>query len=130
MQSRLGERALSLPVLLGIPSQAKYGIFNDRGEQVYYAFEGSRPNAEREREREEISTACHLRLESDVCQRMCCPANRRFDLHIVDRANQVRLAVVPCHDQSSSRKSFVSNENSNVGRAVAGWLAVKRAVKK
>jgi len=24
----------------GIPSQAKYGIFNDKGEQVYYAFEG------------------------------------------------------------------------------------------
>jgi len=27
-------------VIIGIPSQAKYGIFNDRGEQVYYAFEG------------------------------------------------------------------------------------------
>ncbi len=26
----------------GIPSQAKYGIFNDKGEQVYYAFEGSK----------------------------------------------------------------------------------------
>lgn len=28
-------------VMVGIPSQAKYGIFNDRGEQVYYAFEGN-----------------------------------------------------------------------------------------
>jgi hypothetical protein len=27
-------------VMIGIPSQAKYGIFNDKGEQVYYAFEG------------------------------------------------------------------------------------------
>lgn len=26
--------------MVGIPSQAKYGIFNDKGEQVYYAFEG------------------------------------------------------------------------------------------
>jgi len=26
--------------MIGIPSQAKYGIFNDKGEQVYYAFEG------------------------------------------------------------------------------------------
>ncbi len=29
-------------VVSGIPSQAKYGIFNDKGEQVYYAFEGSK----------------------------------------------------------------------------------------
>ena len=27
-------------VMMGIQSQAKYGIFNDKGEQVYYAFEG------------------------------------------------------------------------------------------
>ncbi len=27
-------------MMIGIPSQAKYGIFNDKGEQVYYAFEG------------------------------------------------------------------------------------------
>lgn len=27
-------------VMIGIPSQAKYGVFNDKGEQVYYAFEG------------------------------------------------------------------------------------------
>jgi hypothetical protein len=26
--------------MIGIPSQAKYGIFNDKGEQVYFAFEG------------------------------------------------------------------------------------------
>jgi hypothetical protein len=26
--------------MTGIPTQAKYGIFNDKGEQVYYAFEG------------------------------------------------------------------------------------------
>lgn len=25
---------------MGIPSQAKYGVFNDKGEQVYFAFEG------------------------------------------------------------------------------------------
>ena len=27
--------------MVGISSQAKYGIFNDKGEQVYYAFEGN-----------------------------------------------------------------------------------------
>jgi hypothetical protein len=32
----------SSKVMVGIPSQAKYGIFNDRGEQVYYAFEGKK----------------------------------------------------------------------------------------
>jgi len=26
--------------MIGFASQAKYGVFNDRGEQVYYAFEG------------------------------------------------------------------------------------------
>jgi hypothetical protein len=31
--------------MVGIPSQAKYGIFNDRGEQVYYAFEGRLKNS-------------------------------------------------------------------------------------
>ncbi|CAF1261351.1 unnamed protein product [Rotaria sordida] len=51
--------------ITGIPAQAKYGVFNDQREQVYFAFE-----------------------ESDVCQRMCCPKTRRFDLHIVDSANQ------------------------------------------
>ncbi|CAF4086645.1 unnamed protein product [Rotaria sordida] len=27
-------------VVTGIPAQAKYGVFNDQGEQVYFAFEG------------------------------------------------------------------------------------------
>lgn len=27
--------------MTGLASQAKYGIFNDKGEQVYYAYEGS-----------------------------------------------------------------------------------------
>ncbi|CAF4529420.1 unnamed protein product [Rotaria sp. Silwood1] len=45
--------------MLSMTPQSKYGIFNDRGEQVYYAFE-----------------------ESDFCQRVYCPANRQFDLHI------------------------------------------------
>lgn len=27
-------------VMIGVPAQAKYGIFNDKGEQVYFAFEG------------------------------------------------------------------------------------------
>ncbi|CAF0960656.1 unnamed protein product [Rotaria sordida] len=51
--------------MFSVSAQAKYGIFNDKGEQVYYAFE-----------------------ESDFCQRIYCPATRRFDLHIVDSTNQ------------------------------------------
>jgi len=27
-------------VFTGIASQAKFGVFNDKGEQIYYAFEG------------------------------------------------------------------------------------------
>lgn len=30
----------SLLVFTGMSAQAKYGVFNDRGEQLYYAFEG------------------------------------------------------------------------------------------
>jgi hypothetical protein len=26
--------------MIGITAKAKFGIFNDKGEQVYYAFEG------------------------------------------------------------------------------------------
>ena len=26
--------------MTGFASQAKYGVFNDKGEQIYYAFEG------------------------------------------------------------------------------------------
>jgi len=31
-------------VLTGITAQAKYQIFNDKGEQIYYAFEGKNLN--------------------------------------------------------------------------------------
>ena len=34
------ERNPFILVLTGMPSQAKYGVFNENGEQVYYAFEG------------------------------------------------------------------------------------------
>ncbi|CAF1100799.1 unnamed protein product [Rotaria sordida] len=57
-------------VVTGIAAQAKYGVFNDQREQIYFAFE-----------------------ESDVCQRMCCPKTRRFDLHIVDSANQEIIRI-------------------------------------
>ncbi|CAF4411263.1 unnamed protein product, partial [Rotaria magnacalcarata] len=30
---------LAKQIMLGFASQAKYGIFNNQGEQVYYAFE-------------------------------------------------------------------------------------------
>ena len=32
--------AFFFSVLTGLPTQAKYGVFNDLGEQVFYAFEG------------------------------------------------------------------------------------------
>ena len=40
MKFELFNQLFFFSVMLGFPSQAKYGIFNDRGEQVYYAFEG------------------------------------------------------------------------------------------
>ncbi|UJR22051.1 hypothetical protein I4U23_025119 [Adineta vaga] len=71
LESLLAKQVVSLTeMMVGIPSQAKYGIFNDKGEQVYYAFE-----------------------ESDICQRLYCPKTRRFDLHIVDSANQEVIRI-------------------------------------
>ncbi|CAF2141323.1 unnamed protein product [Rotaria magnacalcarata] len=61
---------LAKQIMLGFASQAKYGIFNNQGEQVYYAFE-----------------------ESNICQRMYCPRTRRFDLHIVDGTSQEIIRV-------------------------------------
>ncbi|CAF0818693.1 unnamed protein product [Adineta ricciae] len=66
LDSLLVKQTLSLTeMMVGIPGSAKYGIFNNKNEQVYYAFE-----------------------ESDFCQRAYCPQTRRFDLHVVDSANQ------------------------------------------
>jgi hypothetical protein len=38
-----------------------------------------------------VKTHFFLLRESDICQRLYCPKNRRFDLHIVDSTNQVYL---------------------------------------
>lgn len=54
----------------GFASQSKYGVYNDKGEQVFYAFE-----------------------ESDTCQRMCCTKNRSFILHVVDNTNQEVIRI-------------------------------------
>ncbi|CAF1050431.1 unnamed protein product [Rotaria sp. Silwood1] len=71
LDSLLAKQVVSMTeLIIGIPSQAKYGIFNDRGEQVYFAFE-----------------------ESNICQRMYCPKTRRFDLHIVDNTNQEIIRI-------------------------------------
>lgn len=77
-------------MVIGIPSQAKYGIFNDHGEQVYFAFEGLSSRVESSRvESIEEKKMSNVRLESDICQRIYCPKTRRFDLHVVDSTNQV-----------------------------------------
>ncbi len=70
-------------MLVGMPSQVKYGIFNDKGEQIYYGFEGKQKIFS---EKKNIPY-----LESDICQRMYCPKTRQFDFHIVDSANEVYL---------------------------------------
>ncbi|CAF3434210.1 unnamed protein product [Rotaria sp. Silwood1] len=75
--------------MLSMTPQSKYGIFNDRGEQVYYAFEGKDFNYNLFLKRKK-KPYC---LESDFCQRVYCPANRRFDLHIVDSTNQEIIRV-------------------------------------
>ncbi|CAF1028674.1 unnamed protein product [Rotaria sordida] len=71
LDSLLVKQVVSMTeLMIGIPSQAKYGIFNDKGEQIYFAFE-----------------------ESNICQRIYCPKTRRFDLHIVDNTNQEIIRV-------------------------------------
>ncbi|UJR38895.1 hypothetical protein I4U23_031563 [Adineta vaga] len=54
-----------LPLMPENGDPTKFAIFNDKGEQVYYAFE-----------------------ESHLCQRLWCTQSRGFDLHIVDSANK------------------------------------------
>ena len=71
----------SLFKVMGMVSQAKYGVYNNKNEQVYYAYESK--NLHRR------NSFQNIRLESDTCQRMCCPKVRGFDLHIVDSTNQV-----------------------------------------
>ena len=48
----------------------KYRVFNNLGQQCYYAFE-----------------------ESSTCQRLCCGTHREFIIHIVDNMNQVIFIV-------------------------------------
>ncbi|CAF3982742.1 unnamed protein product, partial [Adineta steineri] len=71
LDALLAKQVVSLTeMMIGLPTQAKFGIFNDKGEQVYYAFE-----------------------ESDICQRLYCPKTRKFDLHIVDSTNQEIIRI-------------------------------------
>lgn len=71
LESLMAKQVVSMTEMFtGFASQAKFGVFNDRGEQIYFAFE-----------------------ESDICQRIYCARTRRFDLHIVDSSNQEIIRV-------------------------------------
>ncbi|CAF1153711.1 unnamed protein product [Rotaria sordida] len=54
----------------GIAMQAKYGIFNEKGEQIFLALE-----------------------ESSCCQRVWCTNTRAFVLHIFDNNNQELIQI-------------------------------------
>ncbi|CAM4823136.1 unnamed protein product [Rotaria magnacalcarata] len=54
--------------LTSIPMRPKYGIFNNQGEQLFYAFE-----------------------ESDPFGQVCCTNERKFTMHVVD--NQSRIFI-------------------------------------
>ncbi|CAF1218435.1 unnamed protein product [Adineta steineri] len=71
LNSLLAKEVVSLTqMMLGVQAQEKFGVFNDRGEQVYYAFE-----------------------ESDFCERIYCPKTRKFTLHVVDSSNTEVIRV-------------------------------------
>jgi hypothetical protein len=70
--------------MIGYLDHAKFGIFNDRHEQVYYAFEGKNLNGR-------FSVRKKYCLESNFCARQYCPQTRRFQLHVVDSANNVDI---------------------------------------
>lgn len=57
-------------MMFAVSGESKYGVFNNKGEQVFYAHE-----------------------ESDRCQRLNCPKTRQFILHIVDQSNQEIIRV-------------------------------------
>ncbi|CAF4286233.1 unnamed protein product [Rotaria socialis] len=57
---------LAKQIMLGFASQAKYGIFNDQGEQVYCAFEADSTNQE----------IIHVKRELKCCTGCCYSACR------------------------------------------------------
>ncbi|CAF1560797.1 unnamed protein product [Rotaria magnacalcarata] len=56
--------------LTSIPMRPKYGIFNNQGEQLFYAFE-----------------------ESDPFGQVCCTNERKFTMHVVDNQSRELIRV-------------------------------------
>ncbi|CAF3026874.1 unnamed protein product, partial [Rotaria sp. Silwood2] len=56
--------------LTNLPMRPKYGIFNNRGEHIFSAFE-----------------------ESDLFQRICCTNEREFTMHVLDNNSRELIRV-------------------------------------